>query len=265
VKLVALVQPLKDREQAVQALVDAAGMAAAEARMRLAPEPPALLARLEDAAADALLASLRKAGLAAVAVEARVPDDSDRLTVRKFSFEVEGLHLEPRFGDAVDLPWPSITLILRGQRARRTESETVAQTKRFSLGSAVATGGLKMTRTKSEVVRASEEQVEQLVLLYAQSGVACFAESSLDFTGLGSLAPVRSANFGELVRRLREKAIAARYDDRLVRLGRRPLPFGAAGEERVLSGATSTVHKSTAGTVDVLAEVLRQAFVQGLV
>jgi hypothetical protein len=95
--------------------------------------------------------------------------------------------------------------------------------------------------------------------------VASLAEASLDFTGLGALQPSRTANLLELTRRLRDGAKSARYDDRLVRLGRRSLPFGGLKEQRVATGSSTTLHTDTAGTVDILAELLWQAQRAGLI
>jgi hypothetical protein len=266
VKLVALVSAAKDPEEAVKALTEAAGSTAAEARMRLAPEPPALLARLDDAPADELVGKLRKAGLAALAIDARVPSGADRFQTRKFALEKESLNLEARDGETLELPWGEIALILRGQRAKKSETDKTETTKKLSLGSAVLTGGLKMTKTSSSVVRSAEEQTEQLVLLYLRDGsVASLAEASLDFTGLGALQPSRTANMLELVNRLRAQARDARYDDRLVRLGRRSLPFGGVKEQRLTTAGSTTVHSDTAGTVDILAELIFQALKAGLI
>ena len=257
----ALVSAAKDPDEAVKVLTEAAGSTAAEARMRLAPEPPALLARLDDAAADELALKLRKAGLAALAIDARVPESSDRFQARKFTLEKDALQLETRAGEAASLAWGDFALILRAQRTRRAETDKTETIKRLSIGSAVLTGGLKMTSTKTSVVRSAEEQSEQLLLIYTSGGnVFELAETVLDWSGLGSLQPSRTANFLDLTKRIREMAKGARYDDRLVRLGRRSLPFGGLkGEQRVSTAKSITLHTDTAGTVDILAELLWQA------
>jgi hypothetical protein len=116
------------------------------------------------------------------------------------------------------------------------------------------------------VVRAAEEQTEQVILIYAKDGrAASLPEGNLDFTGLGAVQPSRTANLIELANRIRARAPAARYDERLVRLGRRSLPFGQRSEQRVAtSSSTATLHTDTAGTVDVLAEVLWRALRAGM-
>ena len=83
-------------DEAARALAEASGLVPAEARMRMAPEPPALLARLEPEKTDALVVSLRKAGLAALAVAVRFPTDRDRTVTHSFSFDNTGIAFIPR-------------------------------------------------------------------------------------------------------------------------------------------------------------------------
>ena len=87
-------------DEAARALADAAGLALAEARMRLAPEPPALLARLDEGKADLLVAALRKAGVAALAIDARCPTDKDRTVAHAFAIGEASVTFTPRFGDS---------------------------------------------------------------------------------------------------------------------------------------------------------------------
>jgi hypothetical protein len=265
-RLVALVRTAAAPDEAARALASATGLTAAEARMRLAPEPPALLARLDDAPAGALVAALRRAGLAVVAVDVACPTDRDRVAIERFDLDDAALTLLPRAGDPLVLPWPDISAILRGLRSERSEVERSEKTKRFSAATALATGGLKLTRTSTKVARSADETSEQVLLVYARDGrAATLAEGRLDFASLGAgMQPSSTANMAELARRLRERATAALYDERLLRLGRRPLPFLAAGDARTRSGATLTTRSDTRGTLDVLAEVMRQALAEGL-
>jgi hypothetical protein len=136
----------------------------------------------------------------------------------------------------------------------------------FSVGNAVLTGGLKMTRTSTKIVRSSEEETEQVILVYARDGrAATLAEAELDFSCLGAgMQHSSTANMLELARRLRERAKGAFHDDRLVRLGRRPLPFVAGGESRSRTPTATTTHTDTSSSLDTLAEVMRQALGAGL-
>jgi hypothetical protein len=266
VKLVALARAPVERDAAARAVADATGLTLAEARMRLAPEPPALLARLEAASADALVAALRKDGLAALAVALPVPSDADRLPVRSFALSPGGLALTARSGDALEVPWPEILAVLRGLRATRRDAERTEKTRKLSLTGMAATGGLPLTRTSSQIVRSSEESVEQVVLVYARDGrAATIAEREVDFSCLGpGMQPSSTGNMVEIARRLRERAPAAFHDERLLRLGRRPLPFIAPSESRAQTRTLVETRTDTAGSLDALAEVLRRALVEGL-
>lgn len=265
-KLVAIVRAPADADGAARALADAAGQTLAEARMRLAPEPPALVARLEADKADALVVALRKAGVAALAVDAQVPTDKDRTFVRSFSFDASGATFTSRTGDSRVVSWGDVVGILRGLRVASAQVERVERSRRLSVGTAVLTGGLKMTRTSSKTVRSYDESTEQVILVYARDGgAAVLAEGEVDLSCLGaSMQPSSTANFVELARRLRDGAKGAFYDERLLRLGRRPLPFVAGGESRSQTNTTTVIRTDTSSSLDVLAEVMRQALVPGL-
>ncbi len=260
-KLVAMARVPARPDEAARAMADAAGVALAEARMRLAPEPPALVARLEASKADALAAALRRVGVAALSLDARVPSDRDRTAACSFAFTGAGATFTPRFGDPMEVSWPEVAIVLRGLRASRSEVERSEKVRGFSLTTAVATGGLKMTRTSARTVRSSEEASEQVILVYARDGrTALLAERQVDFACLGpGMQPSSTANMAELARRLRERATGAFHDERLLRLGRRPLPFLACGESRSQTATLAVTRTDTGGSLDVLAEVLRQA------
>ena len=265
-KLVAIVRPVTHAEEAARAVAGATGLTLAEARMRLAPEPPALVARLEPEEAEPLVLALRKAGLAALAVDVRCPTDKDRTVAHGFALDGAGIALTPRFGEPMRVGWTDVVAILRGVRASRSEVRRTEKSTHLSVGSAVLSGGLVMTRTSTRTVRESEGSSEQVILLYARDGrAATLAESQLDFSCLGpGMEPSSTANMGELARRLREGAKGAFYDERLMRLGRRALPFVAGGESRSQTPATTTTHTDTSGSLDTLAEVMRQAVAAAL-
>jgi len=265
-QLVASVGQATDLEAAVSALVTTAGMTAAEARMRLAPEPPAMLARLPEDRAGGVVAALVQVGLPALTIDERVPTDGDRFQVRSFAFEPAGARLTARDGETLTLPWDEVRLVLRGIRTARTTSEHTESSRRLALGRAVLTGGLVMTKKTTSTVRGSEEESEQFVLVHGRTGQrVMLGEKMLEFSGLGALLqPARTANIGVLAQELRRRTPDAFHDDRLVRLGRRALPFIIGGESVSRSGGTEVRRTDTRGSVDVLAEVLDRAVQAGL-
>jgi hypothetical protein len=266
VKLVTIVRPPERPEEAAKALAGAAGLTLAEARMRLAPEPPALLVRAEAERAEEITAALLSSGLAALAVDVEVPSDKDRTTAHEIVFTDADATFVPRAGLPMKVAWPEVLAIFPGMRSARSETERTEKSKKLSLGMAVMTGGLKMTRTSEKSVRSSEESNEQVILVYARNGrCAVISESDIDFSCLGSaLQPSSTANMLALARRLREKAGKAFYDDRLLRLGRRPLPLIAGFESRTQTAAVAAKRTDTRGSLDLLAEVMRKALVEGL-
>jgi hypothetical protein len=265
-KLVAIVRAPADVEAAASLLAEASGLALAEARMRLAPEPPALLARLEPDKTDLLVGQLRKGGLAALAIPVTVPTDKDRVVARTVSLDDAGATFTARSGESARIAWRDVTAILRGLRSSRSEVERTEKSTSFSLGKALATSGLMMTRTSTRTVRSSEETTEQIALVYSHGGrVALLAERELDFSCLGpGMGPSSTANMVEMARRLRAKATSAFYDERLLRLGRRPLPFLARGESRSQTATTTVTRADTSSALDVLAEVLHRALLERL-
>lgn len=265
-KLVAIVKAPPRPEEAAASVAAATGLTLAECRMRLSPEPPALLARLEDEAAEALVAALRAAGLAGLAIDAHVPTDSARTVAHRVAFDADGATFTPRFGEGARIAWPDVVAVLRGTREARSDTERAEKSTSLSLGMAAATGGLKVTRTSTRTFHSTETSLQQVILVYARDGrVAALVEGRVDFTSLGAaLEPSSTANMVALGRRLKEQAKHAFHDDRLLRLGRRPLPFVSAGEASTGSAGTRVTSRDTAASLDVLAEVLHQAVVQGL-
>jgi hypothetical protein len=266
-KLVATVHAAADLERAVTALGAAAGLTLAEARMRLVTEPPMLLASQPPERADALVAALRKEGLEVLAVEAAVPSDAERTVARTFTLGPAGATFQPRAGAAVELPWSEVGAILRGASSVRSETETVHTSKKGSLAMTLASQGLKTSRTVERTERSQQEETEQVILVYGRGGQrVALRERELDFSCLGAaMQPTRMANMVTLARLLKERAPGAFHDERLLRLGRRPLPpFAGSGESLAQVGKTAQKRLDTSRGLDVLAEVLWCGVVEGL-
>jgi hypothetical protein len=265
---VASVKTPDDLAPAAQLLASAAGLVPAEARMRLAPEPPALLIALPPSEALALCAELLSVGLAAVVLDQPVPDDGSRVVARRLDFDDEDMVVIPRSGPPLVLPWPQVRMVLRGARSARTESTSVESKRKLAIGTAAITGGLKMTRDVKRTVVSGSTTTTQVLLVYGAEGqCAALYESEIIFDFLGPLMqPTRMGNMGVIADEIRRRAPTAWYDDRLIRLGRRRLPFVGDGRSArsTFTATESTVHTDTGAVIDVLAEVLREAHAQGL-
>jgi hypothetical protein len=266
-KLIATVHTAANLESAADALAGAAGLTRAEARMRLVTEPPMLLTGVPPERVGALIVALRQAGLEALAVDAAVPSDAERTVARTFTLGPTGVTFQPRAGAAVELPWSEVGAILRGSSSVRSETETVHESKKGSLVMTLASQGLKTSRTVERTERTQQEETEQVIFVYGRGGQRiALRERELDFSCLGAaMQPTRMANMVALARLLKERAPKAFYDERLVRLGRRPLPpFAGSGESLAQVGKTAQKRLDTSRGLDVLAEVLWRGVLAGL-
>src|SRR5262249_52582409 len=108
--LVASIRLASDLDAAITALEASAAMTRAEARMRLAPEPPALLVRLPVDDAIRVVAELERAGLPSLDLDEDVPSDSDRFQVRSFAFEQGSGQFISRIGETIAVPWDDVRL-----------------------------------------------------------------------------------------------------------------------------------------------------------
>ncbi len=264
-KLIALARPPASLDESVKPIAAALALSPAEVRMRLAGGAPALLAPAADGEAAGLVAKLRALKLAALAIDARAPTDRQRLVARRFAFGSSGLSLAARSGETLELPWGELLAVLRGARETRTDTARTETTYRLS---GISTVGLGLPRISSQehTVRSSESSLEQVLLIYGKGGEqALVAESLVDFSCLGkAMQPSSSMNMAELARLLKAKAPSAFHDDRLMRMGRRPLPFMLGAELNVMTDQVAVEHSSTAASLDALAEVMRQALAAGL-
>jgi len=234
--------------------------------MRLAPEPPALLSRLEPERARPIVDDLRRAGLAVLSVPSNCPTDKDRLVARTVIFDQGSVTFTSRLGESMSIAWADVLAVLRGLRSARSEVTRTERRTKLSLTRGVLTGGLVLRRTSVNTVRSTEEATEQVILVYTrQGGAALLSERELDFSCLGrSMQPSSTGNMAELARRLRECAKAAFYDERLLRLGRRPLPFTSLVEHQPSAVAGTARCVETTRVLDTLAEVMRRALSEGL-
>lgn len=259
--LVASVKTPADAEGAAAALAKALGLSLAEARIRLAPEPPAILAQLAPEPATALVASLRQVGLAAIALEAGGPAEGQRVVARTAVLGPTQGTFQARTGAPVELPWNEVISIFRGSSTVRSETESTQKSSKFSLTTAIVTQGLKVSRTQEKTTRSQQEETEQAILVHGARGQrVVLRERELDFACLGAaMQATRTANMLALAKLLKERSPSAFYDERLLRLGRRPLPMFVGGETREQSGGVAQTRLDTAGGMEVLAEILTRA------
>ena len=242
--LVVLIERPRDPGPAVALLVAQAGLAPAEARMRLAPEPPAVVIRTEDAAATAMAEALTKAGAPALAID--LQKRAAPVLARSFELGPGQVTFFGRTGDETEMNYGDIRLILRGLRMTSSEVIKTETTRKFDLGKAIVTQGLSMTKVEKREVRSEVKNPLHAAMVHGAGVAVLLDEAELIYQSLGpALKPARLENFNTLVGELRRRAVAARYDDRLLRLGARPLPL------------------EPSDPFDAIAEILNQAQLRG--
>ena len=137
--------------------------------------------------------------------------------VRKPAFSKEGLRLEPRQGKGTVIPYANIKVILRATGfTSKTEIETVKE-KKISLGTAILSSGLKVSKTVETTHETTVETRENFFHLYcASKHVYLFPETDLIFDSMGpEIEPTSMANFNFLIDELRRLCPGLRFDDRL--------------------------------------------------
>jgi hypothetical protein len=215
-----------DEETMAPKLAEILGMSLYDARLRLraadgGPAVGTLFNGREDA--QACSAALQAAGFQAVVLSPEmVETEARRFLVRSFSLGGDSLGVISRQGENLQIPFRSVDLILRGTEImRQTETETVRE-KKFSLGRAVISGGLVMTKKTTTTHESTTESRENFLHVYAGTfPPVVFRESSVLYDSLGpEMQASRQLNFNFFLQKLREKSPNAVFDDRLMnRLG----------------------------------------------
>jgi hypothetical protein len=214
--------PEKDEAARVRALAAALKVTVHEALMRLrAPgDGPLAVAVLADRdPALQLTGRLQDAGFKTAVL---TPDDMKREAaaweIKRFGLAADGLHVETAKGDSHVVPYPEVRLMLRGIGIVRSGATETEKTRSLSIGRAVLTGGIVLSRTTRTRREVTDERREGFLNVYASDGsVFVFRESVLAYYSLGpELKPSRAANFAFLVSEVRRRCPGGLYDERLL-------------------------------------------------
>lgn len=191
----------------------------ARARLAAALRGPAVAAAFADpAAARGCAERLIGVGLAAWLLR---PDDietaSRRLAVRRFELRPEALSARGAGGQAAEVAWRDVRVLLHGRRLRPETRIETRRTRKLSLGRALMTGGLLLTKTEVHTHKVSRGESEEFLLVLGGVPTLDFRQRELDYRDLGvPLAARQSENFSRLTRELRRRAPQAIFEDRLL-------------------------------------------------
>jgi hypothetical protein len=229
------------------------GVTAYDARLLLAAGLPAVVRSTPDRdAALELLRRLRARGHGALACDAAaVVASADMVSMRHFRVEPAQVVLDDR--PDLALPYDDVVALVLAAHRARSETVTVTRESRLSVGRAIMTSGLSMTKSIEKQTRSVSDEREHVLYVFRRSGQTPWMlhERGTAWSGHGrTVAPSEGENFRLTVAALRERAPGAAYDERLV--ARR------APERAALSGGRSgsTVRTSSEGAIDLLAHVL---------
>ncbi|HET9987447.1 MAG TPA: hypothetical protein VFQ65_02985, partial [Kofleriaceae bacterium] len=128
-------------------------------------------------------------------------------------------------GDGLDtgmeqLPWSDVSAIIHARTPQQTDHRETVKEKKFSVGRAVLSGGLVMSKTVKREVTTHGETSEHVLYLFRASGETpwLMREHGTNYSGLGTaLDPTSLRNFTTSIERFRKQAPHARFDDSLVR------------------------------------------------
>ncbi len=238
----------EDRQEAAQRLAAALGVAGYDAVARLhAPgDILALGAFADKGPAISLLERLRAGGFNGTLLgPEEIAAETSLQPVRRFELREAGICVHTA-KETMDIPYPGIRLILRGNRFESTTTTETIKTRSLSLERAILSSGLMLTKTTKETVRKTTEERTGFVNLYSEGGLAVqLREDALSFDCLGPLRKLsRSASFATLVDELRRRAPKALFDDRLLsRAGQKALLGPALNPERQAGAAIALVAK----------------------
>lgn len=245
-------------EALVPALAEATDKSLYEVRARLSsPEGgPAVVANFgEIEPAWAFAGRLRANGVAPIQINPEdVESDAQRFLVRTFHLGERSVTVTSRRGDTVEMPYREIRLILRGVRIESRRELQTTESRKFSAGRALMTGGLIVRKTTRKLQQVVTEERDDFLHVYGEKGEGkpplVFRASAITYQSLGhALQPSITANFSYLVNALRQAAPQATYDERLVNRQARARVLGPSLSE--------SSHLDIA--VSLLARVLRSS------
>ncbi len=222
VNLVAIHKRPENKDSLATILSEIIGTTLYEAgsRLRVAGRFPVIVAvYAELASAEETAAKLRAAGFGAVVLrQNEIESEEERFIVRKFFLDDMQLRVESRQEESLVVDYSLIDLILRGTCIKQVTESGIEKERKLSVGRAVISGGLMMTKSIEKRRVDTSENREGFLNLYAgMKHVIVFRENSLVYSSLGSmLKPSRSANFTFIAAELKRRCTSAAYNEFLL-------------------------------------------------
>ncbi len=211
-----------DKEGRAPELAAALGVTNYEAANRLrAPGigPFVVFVSAEADRAALLAQDLAKRGFSVLTLSPEEIDvEAKQRGVRRFALDEQALRLDTVWGENHTIPYADVRLLLRGMGISSSTTMETRTERKFDIATAIASNGLKTTKTVKVKQAVTQEKREGFFNLYAAGGsVFSFFETAVVAEGLGAARALsRSANFLQLLAELRKRCPDARFDDRLL-------------------------------------------------
>ncbi len=156
------------------------------------------------------------------------------------------------------LRYDDILALIRATHKTRTDTRAEVTQKKMSVGRALMTGGVMMTKSVKSEERSTSTDREQVLYIFRSSGETpwILRERATSYAALGAAAaPSSFQNFMTTIARLRASAPSAVFDERLTAPG--VATGGLALSVKTSSvGSKESVTTATSGGVDLLAHLI---------
>lgn len=209
-----------DRE--ISDLSEITGIHPYDLRLRLSGTLPVVVAGFSDAdKARHLLMTLKERTHGAIAIDLdKVPEPDKMITPKTFEIEDTSIKVTDPARGTEAIAYEHVLALIHAQQEIETRVTSVNESRKFSAGRAVLTGGLVVTKKSTKETREIKNAYERVVYLFRKPCIlACvLRQNRLLYSGLGDRIRHSSVeNFSRLVASLRERASEALYDDRLLK------------------------------------------------
>lgn len=242
-----LLKEAPEAGKAGRALAAILGATAYEVGLRLAAArrgPAVLAASHQGETVDVWVARLEAQGLEAQRVDRSLLLGRRRIEVRDWRFAHELLEISNTQGEASEIRIGELRGAVQALAVERHVEVRVTSQRRLSLGRAIATGGLLLSKKETREQKFHHMEPLHRLALYplGPSPILWMAEERLRYSSLPQpLAPSRGANFARVVESVRERlAPPAFYDEQLLdhrRLAALLGPAAGSGDDLALAMA----------------------------
>lgn len=167
--------------------------------------------------AGRLAIALRERGAAAFLLDPFTVGQVPRLYARSLVWIDDGFAAVDGLGAQHPCPYSAIRLVQKGRKVHTESSEVTRTEKKFSVGRAVLSGGLILTKgVEKKELQSREDRVAMLLVQRNDGGdEIAIVEGHHDFRFLGAqMSPTSMVNLERTLVELRRRAPKLRVDDR---------------------------------------------------